>query len=246
MTAIGRIVRAVTGSPAPVVFLDSCTLLDVVRAPSRNNASEVQFARLFLTSVQKAPKAIHLIIGSPTQTEWNDHIDKTESECANTIDCCNAVAAVCGYMAMTAPAPLPLATGGLPAMLRQLSADLLAAAVAMDNNAAAMNRAINRVIASQLPARKGGTGAKDAVIVEHVVETTAQLRAFGFGQPCVFVSSNTKDFAAPSSTNLNPALLAAFTPVNLLYATSLTHAESILTPPAGYRERQSASERWPS
>jgi hypothetical protein len=31
MTAIGRIVTTVTGSPAPVVILDSCTLLDVVK-----------------------------------------------------------------------------------------------------------------------------------------------------------------------------------------------------------------------
>lgn len=229
MMSIGRIVAAISGSPAPVVFLDSCTLLDVVRAPLRNKASDVQVARLFLTSVQKTPKTVHLVIGSPTQTEWNEHIAKTESECANAIDCCNAVAAVCGYMGMPAPPPLPSGTGGLPAILRQLSADLLAAAVTMDHNASAMKRAINRIIASHLPARKGGTGAKDAVIVEHAVETTAQLRAAGFGQPCVFVSSNTKDFAAPSSTNLNPALLAAFTPINLLYATSLTHAEAILS-----------------
>jgi hypothetical protein len=228
MAAIGRIVAAVTRSPAPVIFLDSCTLLDVVRAPLRNRASDVQVARVFLSSVQKAPETIHLVIGSPTQTEWNDHIKSTESECASAIDCCNAVAVVCGYMAMPAPAPLPHGTGGLPALLRQLSADLLSAAFTLDHNAAAMKRAINRVIASQLPARKGGTGAKDAVIVEHAVETTTQLRAAGFGQTCVFVSSNTKDFAAPSSTNLNPALVAAFTPINLLYATSLTHAEAIL------------------
>ncbi len=229
MTAIGKIVTAVAGTTAPVVFLDSCTLLDVVRAPLRNKANEVRVARLFLTSVQKTPKAIHLIIGSPTATEWNDHIDKTERECANAIDCCKAVAAVCGHLAMPALAALPPGTDDLPARLRQLSADLLAAAVTMDHNAAAMRRAIDRVIASQLPARKGGTGAKDAVIVEHAVETTAQLRAAGFGQPCVFVSSNTKDFAEPSSTNLTPALVAAFTPINLLYGTSLSHAEAILS-----------------
>ena len=41
MMAIGRIVTAVTGSPAPVVVVDSCTLLDVVRAPLRNKANEV-------------------------------------------------------------------------------------------------------------------------------------------------------------------------------------------------------------
>ncbi len=229
MTSIGRIVTAVTASPAPVLFLDSCVLLDVVRAPLRNKAGEVQVARLLLASALKTPRTVHLLIGSPTPTEWAEHINRTEYECKNAIDCCNAVAAACGYMGMPAPAPLPVGTGGLPALLRQLSAGLLAAAVTMDHNAAALRRAVDRVISSQLPARKGGTRAKDSVIVEHAVETTAQLRAAGFGQPCVFVSSNTKDFAAPSLTNLNPALVAAFNPINLLYATSLTHAEAILS-----------------
>ncbi len=173
MTAIGRIVTTITGSPALVLFLDSCILLDIVRAPMRGKASEVQIARLFLNSVRKTPRTIHLLIGSPTPTEWNDHIVKTEKECKDAIVCCTAVADACTHMGMATPAALPEGTGDLPGLLRQLSADLLAAAVTMDHNAAAMKRAINRVIASVLPARKGGTGAKDAVIVEHVVEATA-------------------------------------------------------------------------
>ena len=54
MTLIADVVTAITGSPAPVLFLDSCILLDIVRAPLRNKPSEIQFARLFLTAVQKA------------------------------------------------------------------------------------------------------------------------------------------------------------------------------------------------
>jgi hypothetical protein len=229
MMSIGRIVAAVCRSPAPVVFLDTCILLDIVRAPLRNKASEVPVARLFLTSLQKIPKTIHLVIGSPTKTEWADHIDKTESECATAINCCNAVTATCGFLAIPAPLPLPRGTEGLPGLLRQLSADLLGAAVTLDLNAAAMRRAITRVIASQLPARKGGTGAKDAIIVEHAVELTKQLRAAAFTGACVFASSNTRDFGEPPSTNLNSALVGAFNPINLLYATGLTATKEILS-----------------
>src|SRR5262249_15051524 len=161
------------GSPAPLAFIDSCSLLDIVRAPWRNKAGEVRAARLFLTSARKNPKTIHLLIGSPTPQEWSDHIDKTEEECKSAIECCNAVAAACGHMGMPALAPLPMGTGTLPALLRQLSADLLAACTTMDHQAAAMSRAIGRIIASKLPARKKGTGAKDSVIVEHALELTS-------------------------------------------------------------------------
>jgi hypothetical protein len=84
------------------------------------------------------------------------------------------------------------------------------------------------LIASRLPARKKGTGAKDSVIVEHAIELSNQLRVGGFAQPCVFVSSNTSDFASPSSTAVHPHLAADFTAAQLSYAISLEHAESIL------------------
>jgi hypothetical protein len=230
MTAIGSIVTAVAGSPSPcpVLFLDSCVLLDIVRAPLRKKASEVRVARQLLDSARKTPRTACLLIGSPTQREWSDHIDKTQDECDGAIECCNVVAAVCAHMGLTAPPPLPPGTSGLPGLLRQLSSDLLAASDTMDHNAAAMSRAIHRVIASELPARKGGTGAKDSVIVEHALETVTRLRAIGFGQPCVFVSSNTKDFAAPGSILLNATLMPVFAAVKLLYATSLKHAEDML------------------
>jgi hypothetical protein len=228
MTLIAAAVVAVKGSPAPVVFLDSCILLDVVRAPRRNKASEVRVAQQFLASANKAPKTLYLVVGSPTQTEWSDHIGETVDDCTAAVDSCNAVASICGHMTLPAVAPLPAGVLGLPALLRQLSADLLVAAVALDHDAAALGRAIDRVIAARVPAKPGGKGAKDAVILEHAVEMTTQLRKAGFTGSCVFVSSNTKDFAASGSTGLHPHLAPAFSPIQLAYATGLTHAEAIL------------------
>ncbi len=74
MTPIADAVATITANPAPVVFLDSCILLDIVRAPGRNLAGEVRVATQFLDGVAKAPKTLHLLIGSPTPTEWNDNI----------------------------------------------------------------------------------------------------------------------------------------------------------------------------
>jgi hypothetical protein len=142
------------------------------------------------------------------------------------VNACNAVASICGHMTLPAVAVLPAAVLNLPAMLRQLSADLLA--VTIDHDATALGRAVDRIIASTHPAKPGGKGAKDSVILEHAVEATAQLRAAYFAVTCLFVSSNTTDFAVRGSTNLHPLLATVFNPVNLQYAVSLEHADSIL------------------
>jgi hypothetical protein len=228
MTPIADAVSTIGGNPAPVVFLDSCVLLDVVRAPQRNAAGEVRVAGQFLASVQRVPSTIYLVIGSPTPTEWSANIDEAVRDCTTAVNSCNAVAEVCGYLAVPGVAALPAAALGLPGLLRQLSADLLAAAIRLDHHGGALASAIDRVVNTRLPARKGGKGAKDAVILEHALEATRQLRASGFAGTCVFTSSNTSDFAAPQSPTLHPLLVPDFTPHNLLYATSLTHAETHL------------------
>ena len=74
MTLIADITHDITANPAPVLFLDTCILLDVVRTPLRSKPDEVRFAQLFLTSVQKNPKTIHLLVPSPVQPEWDTHI----------------------------------------------------------------------------------------------------------------------------------------------------------------------------
>ena len=102
-----RYVNDIPANPAPVLFLDTCILLDIVRAPLRNKPSEIQFARLFLTAVQKTPKTIHLLVASPTQREWTDHIAETENDCTIAVNGCNAVASICGHMGLPPVAFLP-------------------------------------------------------------------------------------------------------------------------------------------
>jgi hypothetical protein len=230
VTLIANIVTNVTTAPAPVLFLDACILLDVVRAPLRNNPSEVQSAIVFLSSAQKNPKTIHLLVASPIQTEWNTHVLGRVNECITAVNACNAVASICSHLALPAVASLPAGVPLLmPDTLRKLSADLLAACDTIDHDFAALGRAVDRIITNTHPVKQPDSkGAKDSVIIEHAIETTAELRTAGFLGNCLFVSSNTKDFADPGSTNLHSQLTGAFNPVNLQYVVSLAQAELIL------------------
>jgi hypothetical protein len=229
MTLIADIVQDVTVNPAPVLFIDTCILLDIVRAPLRDKPSEIQFAHLFLAAVRKTPRKLHLLVASPTPREWVDHIDEAKNDCTIAVNSCNAVASICGHMTLPPVASLPARVLELPKELKKLSAALLDAAISMDHDAAALGRAVDRIIASTHPAKPGGKGAKDSVILEHALEATTQLRNAGFKGTCLFVSSNTRDFANTGSSKLHAQLTTAFNAVNLEYAVSLTHAESILT-----------------
>lgn len=230
MMLIADIVTDIIAHPAPVLFLDTCILLDVVRARLRNKPDEVGFGRIFLDSTRKNPKTIHLLIASPVTTEWNDHIRERENECTTAINACNAISAICGHLTLPAVAVLPAVVLTMPAVLRRLSTDLLAACVTIDHDADALVRAVDRIVASTHPVRQPDSkGAKDAIILEHAVQTTRQLRNAGFAGTCLFVSSNTKDYAAPGSTSLHPQLAPSFNPVNLGYAVSLAEAHAVLT-----------------
>ena len=230
MTLIADIVQDITSNPAPVLFLDTCILLDVVRAPLRSKPDEVRFAQLFLSSVRKNPKTIHLLVPNPVQPEWDTHILERVNECTIAVNACNAVAAICSHLALPVVAALPAGVLTMPALLRQLSTDLLAACVTIDSDGLALARAVDRIVAYRHPVKQPHSkGAKDSVILEHAVEMTAQLRNSGFAEICIFVSSNTGDFANPGSTHLHAQLAASFNPVNLRYAVSLADAEDVLT-----------------
>lgn len=230
MTLIADVVNEITAHPAPVLFLDTCILLDVVRAPLRNKPDEIRFGRIFLDAVQKNPKTIHLLIPFPVQTEWSTHVLERENECRTAINACNAVSEICLHLALPTVAVLPAAVLTMPALLRQLSTDLLNACVTIDQDAAALGKAVSRIVANTHPVKQPESkGAKDAVILEHAVQTTGQLRNAGFASNCLFVSSNTKDYAAPGSTSLHPQLAPLFNTVNLGYAVSLTDAHAVLT-----------------
>ena len=103
------------------------------------------------------------------------------------------------------------------------------AAILLDKDVDALSRAFDRIMNAELPAKKGGKGAKDAVILEHALGLTRVLRAAGFAHTCIFASSNTADFAASRTTTLHPTLVPAFgTPTDLHYAASLTAAVTLL------------------
>lgn len=223
--ASAHIKRAV----APVVFLDTCVLLDVVRAPRRNAAGNVEAAAELLTGATRTPPTVYLVIACPTPTEWSTHIDEVVQECENAVNSVDAVSACCTIVGLSALGPLPADLPMLPDRLRDLSRRLLDASILLDKDSDALSRAIDRIINGVKPARRGGQGAKDATILEHAISLVDALIVGGFAAGRAFVSSNTDDFATAKTTAIHPDIRRAFDPPrDIHYFVSLSAAVSWL------------------
>jgi len=229
MLAIPDAVVKILAHPAPVVFLDTCVLLDIIRAPQRNASENVLAAQQLLEGVCKAPPTVYVPIACPTPVEWKDHVDSAVSDCDDAVNSVSAVAEAFRHLGFPGILSLPGSAPSLPNLPKDLSSELLNAVILLDKDREAMSRAVDRIIHSKRPARTGGKGAKDAMILDHALELARSLRQAGFVDLCLFVSSNISDFAVKSGTKLHPELQPEFdSPTNLQYAVNLTGAVQIL------------------
>ncbi len=119
MLSIPTAVAAIQAHAAPLVFLDTCVLLDIIRAPLRDAAATVQAATELSTGAQRLPPTVYLIIGFPTPTEWNDHVDEAITDCNTAVSGVNAIAEIWGFLGMPgipllSHRPLPVAFEGPP------------------------------------------------------------------------------------------------------------------------------------
>ncbi|MGC8639447.1 MAG: hypothetical protein ACP5XB_06165 [Isosphaeraceae bacterium] len=207
-TAAARVKLAV----APVVFLDTCVLLDVVRAPLRNAAGNVEAATEVLTGANRTPPTIYPVIACPTPTEWGAHIEEAVQDSENAVNSVGAVSDSRTFVGLPALGPLPAGLATLPDRLKTLSRNLLDTSILLDKDGEALSRAIDRIINGVKSARKGGQGAKDAAILEHAVGLVDALLVGGFAGRRVFVSSNTGDFATAKTTAIHPEIRPVFDP----------------------------------
>jgi hypothetical protein len=221
MITLAQAAAASIAAPRPILFLDTCTLLDIVRAPLHDLSLEVR-AALELQALASAG-TIRLFVQDIVSREWTDNLPAAREDGEKGVRAFAATWQIAADLGQPAP-PLPVLTPGtLIDDLEKLSRDLLAAASELDRDHAGMSWAIGRVAAKQKPSSKKGT-VKDAHILGHALQLSAQLQAAGYPNWRVLVSSNTTDFAAPSATVFHEEIVPNAAAASLRYAVSLQAA----------------------
>ena len=224
-TEISRIVSL----GGPVLCSDTCTVLDLMRDPTRENvlAHERQAALDLLAEMEVGPNLIGLL-ADQVVFEFRENANTVESEAREALERLkhklqrlDTVAAVYGGSGSASINHLD----GHVAQARAIVDRWVRASIQVEQGSDIASRAFLRLNQVRTPARRGKDSMKDCVVVETYIDFVAQLRMAGLISPIVFVSSNVKDYTEETRTVLKADLFAEFTRLNLMFAPNFAAAK---------------------
>jgi len=218
---LGRIVQA----NQPVLCVDTCSVLDVLRDPSRETSlpHDAVAAMAMLRAMESGPRLIS-VIADQVRVELGNHLADVEAEAHRGLQKLRAhVARIDGLVsAFGSPVATNLSSwANHVASAKDVVQRWVQASVAATQSSDVPGRAFSRVMHARAPARKGKDSLQDCVVLETYIETVGELRRAGLATQIVFLSSNTSDYSESQTRRsaLNPGLVAEFAALNLQYAT---------------------------
>jgi hypothetical protein len=231
MPTIAEAAQQLAADGLPILCLDTCVLLDVIRTPLRGTPRCIQSA-IELAEMQGQARC-RIVASSLIQNEWESHEQAVMAELDRHLEARDRDAfefhEACDLV------KLPLSFGrpsyqaaGLVAKLQELAAGLLKNAVHLLSSDETKVRATNRNLACVRPARKG-SGPQDCIIIEEYFELCRLLQAGGFAKNKAFCSSNTKDYQ--DGAEPPQSLASEFAAVGLVYTNALDWAVKELKKP---------------
>jgi PIN domain len=226
--AVGQIVAVST----PVLLLDTCILLDVVRSTYRCLKNCAERALELVRIASTAPPECVVVISSVVEHEWtanaqdvtadvNRHYALMDEQYSHFHDACTALGIDVAF------GPADYQGLGLAEKLRELSQRLLSKTLRLDVDDERRAKAVERVMKDLPPSRKRGQ-VQDCVIIEDYLALCRRLQSSGFTRKRVFCTSNTNDYCEPGR-GLHPLLSAEFSACGLTFATNLPMAVHEIT-----------------
>ena len=225
MTALpcDDLVALVIKAASPVLFLDTCIILDIVRAPilKKMRVHEIKAVHTVIArATQDIPK-VSLIISEQVKREFLDNIDKVEEETHKEIqETQDRVIEILERMDALSPINHISSANeislGSPAKGRQLAEQIVQISTILEADNDDSAKAVNRVISVEPPATKGNQSVKDCLIIENYLRLARALCGSDFSQNMVFATSNNRDYQQGS--RLHPNLRKEFELIDLEYS----------------------------
>jgi hypothetical protein len=230
---ISSLVALIKQAPAPVVLLDTCALLDIVRASHREELSGegVEAALSLAERARQHPRGAWLVVAEVVDREWTDNWEHVVEEARRAIgqlerrmDKLRSVAK--HVVPLETIAALDLNRLQIHEHLKTAAHALLKLANIIELDPDAIMRARTRLTTGTPPAAKGKQEFKDCEIFEHYLALGRALQADGFQQDLFFVSSNTRDYGTPGK--LLPELEADLRSARMQLITSFAWLNAVL------------------
>lgn len=230
MPNISDIISDIYANPKPVLLIDTCAILDIIRSPYRKKCLDcLESAIAVVRAVTSDQEVCTTVIGSIVSQEFSENIGIVENELDKSLselhDRAKIFYKACDLVGLERKFSSIYNSSGVFAVLKQNAESLINNARVIDAEDKFLSLATIRVIQKKPPAQKGTV--KDSIITEEYLEIARQLSSRNFGYPMVFISSNIRDFFSGHNW-LHPDLISEFSAVNLNYCKDWKHAASLL------------------
>ena len=216
----------------PVLCLDTCTVLDIMRDPTRDDIRiDAQEASLKLLHAAESDTRLTVLVAKQVHKEFLDNVDDVQkatrralSKFRDLVYKLDELAALHGTAGQVDLSHL----NDYEIRCRKVAERWLNVATLVPDSPQIHSRAFNRVNQARTPARRGKDSIKDCVILETYLERIRELRENGLTTPVVFVSSNKKDYAETAGVSVRSDIRAEFTKLGLEYAPNMAAAKHFL------------------
>lgn len=222
--------KAIAAFGKPVILIDTCSILDVMRDPTRETMRihEHQAGLALLAAAECGRLACvvaHQVILEFRQHEQlvQDEANRALKKLISQIDRVNQLSAILG-------APGALAFTHLDdhvARTCKLVDRWLQLFVTYKPDTAVLEQAITRMNGNIAPARRGKESSKDCIIFETYLSLSSMLRAEGLTAPIVFLSSNTSEYVTEGSV-LKADIATDLAQFSIEYAPNMAAAKHLL------------------
>ena len=220
-----------TRADVPVLLLDTCTILDVVRAPVRDQlrTHDIDAVHTLIGRAAAAPTTVSFVITKQVLQEFREHVDAVETRTRDALEkAVGEFASILTRMQALSPddcipGAVELLSLGFPKKGRHLAEQIVQTSSVLNEDPDVVIKAWDRVRLAKPPATKAKQSMKDCLIVESCLRLAATLRSGGFSHNMVFATSNTKDYQQ-DHRSLCPVLREDFASACLEYSSNWSAA----------------------
>jgi hypothetical protein len=206
----------------PIVFLDTCAILDIPRSFHREAVSQmiVQHSLSAIKALSSVHTKLHFILTEQVAQEYTKNLQDVLNELHTRISRVSQIGN--SLLQPTDSAQFGSTLASLETNLITLTNQIYDSSLIIATDQACLSQANVRLVSNVAPAKRGSTNKGDCLVIEHFLEIVRQLRSNGFHQPCIFVSSNYRDFG--TAPNAKPPLDSEFTAISMDYMPDIAAA----------------------
>lgn len=221
---------AIAALSVPVLCIDTCSLLDIMRDPTRDGTQQCDRQAAIDLGQRLATKDFVCLIAEQVDIEFAVHDADVQAEAETAIrrlrERVDQVNLIHGTFLGAVSVNL-IHFDGIVASARGIIEQWRTAAIALPTTPNILVKGFDRVNRNIAPARKGKDSSKDCIVIETYLDVMGTLRAAGLPTTAVFLSSNTKDYQTDSKV-LKPDLVTDFARSNVRYAPNMLAAKAFL------------------